>query len=209
MKRTILLVIGVFLLISGLSHAVEATYFGPHGNPEEPALRPYKWIWHGVKALLYQPARSFQHGNMKTPVLGTVEVGRGLRRGTVEMLESVCRGAVFAAIPEAHAAKDLGAANQQIEEDPVLYNVADFGFTAPAFPILKVCVDKYPMQSEEKVQRRLEESRQARQEREASREGRAAAEKQEKARPPETNEKTQKGSRQMRRSPENLLRLAN
>ena len=109
MKRTVLLFAGMGILAMGAAFGVEAAYEGDLGNAEEPALRPYKWVWHGAKSLVYQTGKSFKEGNMKTPVLGTVETGRGLRRGAVELAESTYRGGVFAPVPrEKGAYKDLG-----------------------------------------------------------------------------------------------------
>lgn len=80
-----LLAIAVLLLplLAG-ADVVKAAYEGRLGNPEEPALRPYKGIWRGVKALIRCPLEAVAEGNRKFPVLGTVEVFRGLRRGTIE-----------------------------------------------------------------------------------------------------------------------------
>jgi len=147
------------------ARAVEPAYVGHMGNPEEPALRPYKWMWHGVKSLVYQTGNSFVRGNMHFPVLGTAETGRGLRRGSFEMVESTYRGSVFAIPPQEKGAyKELGSMNQYIEEDLLLRNSTDFAFTLYAYPALKY-VDHYPLEDDEKVDIRLDRAKTIRQER--------------------------------------------
>ena len=117
MKRTLLLVLTVTFLTPFAAMAVEPAYFGQFGNAEEPALRPYKWMWRGVKALFYQTGHGFVHGNMRTPVLGTAETFRGLRKGTFELSESTYRGLSFAPVPPKGDYKKLSSFNEMIDGD--------------------------------------------------------------------------------------------
>ena len=124
--KLVLAVVAIAFLGAGISYAIPPAYTGPLGNPEEPALRPYKWLWHGAKAFTYHPVASFRDGNLRTPGLGSADFFIGLRRGSVEMDEAIYRGLIFAEPPKRDAYKQLGAANRFIEKDPLLCNVADF-----------------------------------------------------------------------------------
>ena len=124
--KLVLTVVAVAFLGAGISYAIPPAYTGPLGNPEEPALRPYKWLWHGTKAFVYHPAASFKDGNLRTPVFGSADFFIGLRRGSVEMDEAIVRGILFTEVPKRDAYKQLGVANRYIEQNPVLCNVADF-----------------------------------------------------------------------------------
>lgn len=125
MKRIIWMGVLASVLMVTAAYAVPPAYQGPLGNDEEPALRPYKWLYQGLKAFLYQPVVSLRDGNLKTPGLGTVEVFRGLRRGMVELDEDLYRGLIFSAPPASSRWKELGAANKFIEGDVLLLHVAD------------------------------------------------------------------------------------
>lgn len=118
----------IFLILTSAlaAGAIPPAYDGPLGNPEEPAMRPYKWLFRGVLSLLAQPVIAFKEGNMKTPVLGSVEVVRGLRRGAIELDESIVRGLVFAPPPPPGSWKQMGYVNTFLEEDPFLAYLADF-----------------------------------------------------------------------------------
>jgi len=70
----------------------------------------------------YQSVRSFVEGNEKFPVLGSVEVFRGMRRGTVELVEGTYMG--MAGTP-ARSYKQLGSTNKMIEAEPLLNVAAD------------------------------------------------------------------------------------
>ncbi len=160
------------LLLLGLTAAadvVQPAYEGQFGNPEEPALRPYKWMWHGLKSLAYQTGKGFQDGNMNFPVIGTVEIGRGLRRGTVEFAESTWKGALFAVPPNGTGEdfKDLGRWNEKLQNEPLARNVSDALFTWYYFPLLKF-VDYYPVKTDEEVEQQKEEARQTREARKAA-----------------------------------------
>ena len=159
---------------TGLSNVIEPAYTGQFGNKEETALRPYKWIWHGAKSLVYHTTYSFSRGNMKTPVLGSAEGLRGLRRGTVELGESTFRGANFAVPPhtprDKQRIRETQVANQVIERDIALRNSSDFLFSWYFFPLIKLN-DHYPLEDDEKVDERLKEAAEIR---EARREGQVA-----------------------------------
>ncbi len=140
MKSTRVLMLSMLLLGTTWAAAVPPAYNGPLGNPEEPALRPYKWMWRGFKALSYQTANAAKEGNLKTPILGTVETFRGFRKGIVEFDESVFRGMMGAIPPQAgnpdYRYDRLLKANQYIENDALLRNVADYVATAYLVGIL-------------------------------------------------------------------------
>lgn len=131
MAKSTLLAVLLAVLSSGASYAVRPAYEGPLGNPEEPAMRPYKWLWHGVKALTYQPIVSLRDGNIKSPGIGSVDMFKGVRRGVVEMNESVARGICAGEVPAKNQYKELGTLNRVIEADPLLHNVADLAGTLP------------------------------------------------------------------------------
>ncbi len=96
---------------------------------EEPALRPYKALLRGVGAFGYQSLRGFVEGNEKFPVLGSVEVFRGMRRGTIEFVSCTTMGLAGAS---SLSYRTLGKANRTIEDDPGLNFMADV--TASAIP---------------------------------------------------------------------------
>lgn len=126
-----ILIIAIALTsVEVVAQTIQPVYTGKYGNPEEPATRPYKWLWRGVKALTFHPVQAFKDGNRKSPFLGTSETFRGLRKGMVEFDESIVRGAMFAIPPQAGDYKldhkRLLKANTIIENDPLLRNTADF-----------------------------------------------------------------------------------
>lgn len=156
-----LAVVAVFLTVTAHAGVVEPAYNGPLGNQETVAMRPYKWAWNGVKALVYQPARSFKDGNLKKAVGGSIEITRGARRGLVEMGESVAKGIVGAQPPECKDYKKLGKANTFIDNDP-LFNTA---LNVPILIIPQCALDKYPVndkEAREKIENKAQETREAR-----------------------------------------------
>lgn len=161
----VLTILCAFLLVAGPAMAVEPAYQGEEfGNNEEPALRPYKWIFNGVKSLVWHTKDQFVRGNMASPVTGTAMTLRGVRRGTVELLESTYRGAVFAIPPEKGYHKEIHTANTTIEQDPFLRNSANFLFSWSFFPSQKV-TEHYPRVEHSRVDRQLEEAKEIREER--------------------------------------------
>lgn len=137
--------------------SVEPAYKGPLGNNEEPATRPYKWVYRGLRSLVYHTGDQFVEGNMRTPALGSVQGLRGLRRGTVELGESTYHGLVYAPAPDHKDYKNLSRANTIIENDLALRNGADFLFSWYFFPAQKV-VDRYPLEGDTKVDLRDREA---------------------------------------------------
>ncbi|HPO17142.1 MAG TPA: hypothetical protein PLI09_27150 [Candidatus Hydrogenedentes bacterium] len=142
--RTFVASLTGLLLIAVCAGAVEPSYEGRLGNPEEPALRPYKWLWHGLESLVYYAGESIQHGNMKTPVLGMSEIGRGLRKGNIELGESLQHGVLFAPLPPKNNLRQFGRVNETLEEREKCKETADFLFGGPLYPIMKLTVDMYP-----------------------------------------------------------------
>lgn len=168
------------LLVAGLvttqAQALEPAYVGQFGYAEEPALRPYKWMLVGLRSFAWQTQDSFVRGNMNTPVLGSVEVFRGIRRGTFALGENTVNGLLYRPVPPKGYYKVAGDANAYIERDLLLRNAADFASIAIvwkwyAWPLQKV-VDHYPLEDDEKVQIRLERARIIRADRKAAEEAR-------------------------------------
>ncbi|MDX9971874.1 MAG: hypothetical protein RBU21_02680 [FCB group bacterium] len=92
------------------------------GNPEEPALRPYKGLWRGVKALTYNLVKSLDTGNRKFPGLGVVELGRGTRYGAVELAYSTYMGMAGS---RPAPVKSYSWPNEVLDSDWLLRNTAD------------------------------------------------------------------------------------
>lgn len=66
--------------------AIEPSHWGKYGNPEEPATRPFKAFWRGLKAFKYQVGATIDEGERKAGnVGGGVQFFRGVRRGLVEI----------------------------------------------------------------------------------------------------------------------------
>lgn len=158
MKYALCLVVGFALMPAIAATAVEPAYVGEYGNPEEPALRPYKWMWRGVKALFYQTGHGFKHGNMRTPVLGTAETFRGLRKGTFELGESLYHGLAFAPVPPKGSYKETMRLNEMVDNEKARSNFSDLVFSVYAFPVLKF-VDYHPAENENRVKIREERAR--------------------------------------------------
>lgn len=149
------------LLGAPLAQAVEPAYRGPLGNNEEPATRPYKWLYHGIKSLFYHTGDQFVEGNLHAPAVGTVQTLRGVRRGTFNLGESTYRGLVFAPVPAKNQYKSLGALNTAVEQDMFLRNSSDFLFSWYFFPVQKA-IDNNPPEGDTKVGIRQEEARKTR-----------------------------------------------
>jgi hypothetical protein len=158
MKKLTSFVLAAAVLAAPMSFAVEPAYKGPLGNNEEPALRPYKWLYQGVKSLFYHTGDQFVEGNLHAPVVGSVQGLRGVRRGTVSLGESVYRGAVYAPVPSRDHYKSLGAANTAIEGDMFTRNSSDFLFSWYFFPVMKA-VDNNPPEGNTKVAIRQKEAK--------------------------------------------------
>ena len=118
--KKISVLLGVLSMMGLWADAVPPAYNGPLGNPEEPALRPYKWLFHGVKTLLHHPVARFNEGNSVLPGIGSLEVVRGAREGAVDFVESAYRGFIFSVPPQSQEYKRTGKANAFIDQDPLL-----------------------------------------------------------------------------------------
>lgn len=171
MKRILCLLLIAVVMAPLAAWSVEPAYVGAYGNPEEPALRPYKWMWRGVKSLFYQTGHGFKHGNMRTPVLGTAETFRGLRKGTFELGESLYRGLAFAPVPPKDSYKQTMRLNEIVDNEKARSNISDLVFSLYAFPVLKV-VDRYPAENEQRVQIREERAKATREAQKAARDAR-------------------------------------
>jgi len=163
------LVVAVFTVVLGIglaAQAVEPAYTGPLGNPEEPALRPFKSFWQGIKALAYFPAKAFENGNSKTAVLGSAETTRGLREGIIELGEHTVRG-VKHGIPErGDEYREIGSVNDYLTEDATLRNAADCVAGMGICWAIQKGVDRYPAQNEQEREARKRAAQAARVERE-------------------------------------------
>ena len=203
------LVLVATLFTTGGAFAVEPAYLGPLGNAEEPALRPYKWLWHGIGSLFYQTGTSLEYGNMKTPILGTVEGFRGLRRGAVELGESAYKGVIFAPVPrEEGSYKTTGKGNQVIEDDPLIRNTSDFAFSLVAFPLL-IAHDRWSVEEDEQATARQKKAQEIRATRKAARsEANARVSDVERAQRKYIGRRADAGGKPKDGVPENLLKLA-
>jgi len=165
MKRMVVLVLLLagavgFAVSESRAMPVQAEYYGQFGYAEEPALRPYKWMWVGVKGFFHQTRDGFVRGNMKTPVLGSVQTIRGVRRGTIDLAEYTWSGALYRSVPPRGFHRTEGNWNSAIESDLALRNISDLVaselvWTWYAWPFQKL-VDHYPLEDDEKVQIRLD-----------------------------------------------------
>lgn len=187
----ILLVAGILLGLGGTSAATPPAYEGPLGNPEEPALRPYKALWQGAKALVHRSSHCFVEGNLKTPVVGSVEVLRGVRQGAVDCLEYSYRGMQGSVPPRGDEYKQPGKANTVIEDDMLLRNASDLavgigvmrigsqaGCAADALGAYAVQkgVDRWPVQGDVERQAQRKQAKLVRESRKAAAQKRQPAE---------------------------------
>lgn len=152
MKRVLCLLFAGLCMAGALTAAaaVKPAYVGVYGNPEEPALRPYKWMFRGFKAFWFQTGTHFRDGNLHTPVLGSSHALRGARLGTFEMLESTFKGAVFAPVPPKGDFRKLRSLNTRVNESENLDEFADFAFSWFLYPVI-VLVDKHPVHDDAEV----------------------------------------------------------
>lgn len=172
MKRITLAMWLIGLLFAVTCSAIEPAYVGPLGNAEEPALRPYKWFWRGITAFAHQTKEKFIEGNMNTPILGTVETTRGVRNGSTELVYSFWKGILFSCPPQQPKFyQEKTELTNRVEADDVWRNVTDLMFSGPAFPVL-VTLDHVYMESDSKVQERLENARETREARKQARKAR-------------------------------------
>ncbi len=90
-----------------VAEAVPPTYTGQFGNPEEPALRPLKWTWVGVKSLVQSTKDGLASGVQKDPASMAAEGALGSVKGTGSLATSVGKGIVGAPLPPKKDAKSL------------------------------------------------------------------------------------------------------
>ncbi len=107
----------------GLSFACASYAQDQFGNPEEPALRPYRGLWRGIQAFGYNVVKGLDQGNRKFPGLGVVEMGRGVRYGTVELVTSTLKG-MAGSKPEPHYT-EYTKPNEIIDSDMLLRTTAN------------------------------------------------------------------------------------
>jgi hypothetical protein len=152
MKRVLCLLLAGLCVAGALTAAaaVKPAYVGVYGNPEEPALRPYKWMLRGFKAFWYQTGTQFRDGNLHTPVIGSTHALRGVRQGTFEMLESTFKGAVFAPVPPKGDFRKLRTLNSRANESEGLDEISDLAFSWFLYPVIKI-VDKHPVYDDAEV----------------------------------------------------------
>jgi hypothetical protein len=159
MKRWMLVLVGLglALCVGGASYAVPPAYCGELGNPEEPALRPYKAFFQGLRALFDRSHEALREGNTKMPVIGSVEVVRGMRRGAIDCVEYTYRSVAGSLPPRADEYKKAGSVNKYIDEDRDVTALVDFvSCGGVLFPVVKV-VDNHAVKNETKVAARRDE----------------------------------------------------
>ena len=95
------------VLCTGVANAVPPAYTGQFGNPEEPALRPLKWTWLGVKSLVQSTKDGLASGVEKDPASMIGEGAVGAAKGSGNLAEHVGHGIVGAPLPPKKDASDL------------------------------------------------------------------------------------------------------
>jgi len=95
------------MLCAGVADAVPPAYTGEFGNPEEPALRPLKWTYVGVKSLVQSTKDGLASGVEKDPASMAGEGALGAVKGTGSLVSSVGHGIVGAPLPTRKEAKTL------------------------------------------------------------------------------------------------------
>ncbi|GMV93461.1 MAG: hypothetical protein AMXMBFR82_32390 [Candidatus Hydrogenedentota bacterium] len=132
MSTTLAVVLAV--MCCGSAMAIEPSHWGKYGNPEEPATRPYKAFWRGLKAVPYQIGISKDSGEAKADAKwGRVEGFRGLRRGVVELGHSTWWGMAGTYPPPV---EDFSSTNQWIESDRRLAALCDLPTTVGVFALV-------------------------------------------------------------------------
>lgn len=92
-------VVVVLLAVSGLANAVPPAYEGHLGNPEEPALRPVKWVLHGVTSLVGGTHAGAREGIDRSPACAAALGAKGAAVGTGTLVRSTGKGLVHAPLP--------------------------------------------------------------------------------------------------------------
>ncbi len=200
----------VVSVVAITASAIEPAYVGPLGNAEEPALRPYKWIWRGITAFGHQTKTKFIEGNMNTPVLGTVETARGIRNGSTEFLYSFWKGILFSCPPQQPKHyQEKTELTKWVEEDDVWRNVTEFMCSGPAFPML-VALDHVQVESDAKVQERLSKAKEIQESRRQAQKSRQGVKMQavEQAQKKYIGDRIPMKKDKDKKYPKNLLKLA-
>jgi len=122
--RLFAVVLLVAVVCACAAQAVPPAYSGQFGNAEEPALRPVKWTWLGVKSLVQSTKDGLASGVQKDPASMAGEGALGAVKGTGNLATDVGKGIVGAPLPqkkEPHALSYEQAAmvviNGQINKD--------------------------------------------------------------------------------------------
>ena len=147
--------------------AIEPSHYGKYGNPEEPATRPFKAFWRGLKAFKYQFHATVDDGERKAGYAGGgIQVFRGVRRGLVEIGAGTYMGMAGQyplPVDKTHPA------NEYLDSDRRLAALADLPSTAGLFwlagtgsvgtvfgpglvTIAQSEVDRYAMSPEERAE---------------------------------------------------------
>ena len=126
------LAMALVFTVCGGALAIEPTHYGQYGNPEEPATRPYKAFWRGLKAIPYQVCNSAERGEEKAGTFGNLEAFRGLRRGVVEFGDSSWWGMAGTYPPPV---EHFSASNEWIEQDRRLAALCDLPTTVGVFAL--------------------------------------------------------------------------
>jgi hypothetical protein len=95
------------VLCTGVAGAVPPAYTGQFGNAEEPALRPYKWTWLGLKSLVQSTKDGLASGVEKDPASMLGEGAVGSVKGTGSLAAHMGHGIVGAPLPPKKDAKSL------------------------------------------------------------------------------------------------------
>lgn len=122
----IVLIAALAVVAAAGAYAQQKSAFEP-SNPPEPALQVYKTTWRGIQAFFYQTGKSLKQGNDKLPILGSIEVFQGVRRGGVELAGSAYAGMAGSKPKPVRSENFL---NNVIDDDPALRNGSDFVSTA-------------------------------------------------------------------------------
>jgi hypothetical protein len=169
MRRGMLfgLILALGIVFVAPAFAVPPAYQGHLGNNEEPALRPYKWFWHGLKAFFYNPIARLSEGNARYPGLGTVNLGKGVAQGAVELGESTYRGATYTPPPNRRGAyREHGTVNTYLENQQFFATVLDL-------PLVPMRIVEKPENAQARQEAVLEKAAQIRAARKTERESKA------------------------------------
>ncbi len=116
------------VVCTGAASAVPPAYNGPLGNAEEPALRPVKWTWLGVKSLVQSTKDGLASGVEKDPASMAGEGALGAAKGSGSLATHVGKGIVGAPLPPKQDAKSLSYEQAAMV---IINNETDKGKTEP------------------------------------------------------------------------------